>query len=78
MQILTSEQFLETEKGTQARLGLQQLVDNPKYKTLTLYDATVGRKISFVDRHLSFLARHPYINADTYITNLKVMTRHSR
>ena len=75
MQILTLEQFLLTDTGSSAKLELQRMADSPSFHTRPAYDIVTGRRSPFVDRHLNYLAAHPYVKPAAYLTNLKVMVK---
>jgi hypothetical protein len=78
MRILTTEEFAKTEAGVRAKVELQHMVNSTVYTTNSSYDASVGRKLAFFDRHMNYLAKHPYISPVVYISNLRVMTKASR
>ena len=78
MQIVTRKQFLETEAGALAKKELQLMVKSTTYNTHESYDVSVGRTLAFIDRHLNYLLKHPYVNPATYLSNLRVMTKLGR
>ena len=75
MHVLTIDQFLASEAGTHAKAELQRLTENASYHTTMSYDIVVGRQTTFIERHLNYLAAHPYVKPEAYLTNLKVMIR---
>lgn len=75
MQALTRKEFLKTYAGAQAKGELQYMVKSSVYSTNGSYDATTGRNLAFIDRHINYLAKHPYLSPVVYIVNLKVMTK---
>lgn len=78
MQVLSRQEFLLTEKGALAKKELQHMVSSSVYRTHESYDASAGRKLAFLDRHLNYLIKHPYVSPVVYLSNLKVMTRIKR
>lgn len=78
MLIVTREQFLQTDSGALAQVELRRMVNSSAYNTRLSYDATVGRKLTFMDRHINYLVKHPAVNPIVYLSNLRVMTRIKR
>ena len=78
MQILTREEFLQTDAGALAKAELQRMASSTDYGTATTYDAMAGRRLSFVNRHLNYLVKHPQVNAKAYLSNLRIMTKSKR
>ena len=75
MLVTTREQFLKTDAGASAKLELLRMLKSPAYETRVSYDVTVGRELAFIDRHINYLVKHPYINPLVYLSNLRVMTK---
>jgi len=73
---MNQKRFYASEQCTNARLALQQLVDNPQYNTENINYS--GATLSFTERHLLYLSTHPLVKIDGYISNLKLMTHHKR
>jgi hypothetical protein len=78
MQAQTRKQFLETEAGVSAKLELQRMSKSASYNTPVAYDVSVGRELTFIDRHIDYLTKHPYVKPATYLANLRVMTKAAR
>lgn len=78
MQLLTREQFLQTDVGTSAVKELQRMTSSADYTTIKAYDPCVGHKQSFVDRHINYLVKHPHVSPLHYLSNLRVMTKVKR
>lgn len=78
MQIVTREDFLQTEVGAAAQAELQRMVNSGAYTTVAAYDVAVGHKVAFIDRHINYLVKHPHITPTTYLSNLKIMARAKR
>ena len=75
MRVLTSEEFLKTDAGTHAVSELQRMLNSSVYSTQSSYDASADCPLAFIDRHINYLAKHPYVSPVVYITNLRVMTK---
>lgn len=73
---MNQKRFYASEQCSNARLALQQLVDNPQYNTENI--SYSGATLTFTDRHLQYLSTHPLVKIDGYISNLKLMTHHKR
>jgi len=78
MSVLTRAEFLDSEAGTRAKTELQHMVNSSVFETRDSYDPTIGSKQSFLDRHINYLVKHPYINPAAYLSNLRIMTRKTR
>jgi len=78
MQAQTRQQFLLSDGGVHAKSELQRMTKSTTYNTPVAYDVSVGRELTFADRHINYLTKHPYINPTTYLANLRVMTKASR
>ena len=75
MLVTTREQFLKTDAGASARLELMRMLKSPAYDTHVAYDVHVGRDMAFIDRHINYLVKHPYIKPLSYLSNLRAMTK---
>jgi hypothetical protein len=78
MKFVTREQFLESEAGTHARLELQHMSNSADYDTLGMRANQRGDKENFVERHISYLVKHPDVSPAVYLANLRVMTKSKR
>lgn len=78
----TRSQFFTTEEGVHIEQALRQMVEDDRYNTessyspnLTLYPDNL---IPFVEKHKAYLNAHPALNAEIYLANLRLMTKHRR
>ncbi len=78
MRIISRQEYLKTPAGVDAKLELQHMVNSPAYDTSGSRDPQIGKELTFVERHLKYLIRHPYVSAAAYISNLRVMTKSGR
>lgn len=78
MQAITREQFLKTEIGLKTKTELQHMVKSASYNTREAYDATVGSRQTFINRHINYLVKHPGLSPAVYLSNLRVMTKVAR
>lgn len=69
---LTQTKFYASDRCRNARKMLQELVDSPDYETLI---DCLGVELSFKERHLDYLSKHPHIDLTGYMSNLRLMTR---
>lgn len=71
--------FLNSERGAEARQSLMVLSDDPKYNTPATYTSQQSKypdnRLPFVDKHMQYLGMHPQVDARNYIANLRLMTR---
>ena len=58
---------------------LSLLVGNSSYNTTSTYTSNAEKYpdniLPFVDKHIDYLHKHPNINPEQYIANLKMKTR---
>lgn len=75
----TRKGFSDTEEGRAIRAQLQAMVTSSGYITDSSYSANTSlypdNRISFVDRHMEYLAKHPSVDASQYVVNIKLMTK---
>jgi hypothetical protein len=70
--------FLSSEVCVAARLQLATMADDPAYNTPAMYTSNQNysdNQLSFVERHIQYLSTHQNVNVQTYIANLRLMTR---
>lgn len=71
--------FLESEEGIAIKQALQKMAADSAYNTKASYSADAERfpdgSMSFVDKHMDYLRRHPATDPQQYISNLRLMTR---
>ena len=78
MKLPTRQEFLNTPAGSDAKQELKAMVKNPTYDTSGSTSLRTNGGMSFVERHLDYLVRHPYLSPTTYISNLKIMIKTKR
>lgn len=78
MRVPSQQEFLKTPAGAQAKRDLRHMVISQIYDTSGTYDPQKGRGQIFVQRHLEYLIKHPYVSTSAYLSNLRVMTKVKR
>lgn len=78
MRILSPQEFLKTPAGADAQRQLRRLVSSSSYDTNGSYDPGAGRGLTFVERHLDYLMKHPHVSPTAYLSNLRIMTKTGR
>lgn len=78
MRILSRQEFLSTPAGADAKRELQLMVKSSVYDTVGSYDLLTGRELTFVQRHINYLIKHPHVSPSAYISNLRIMTKIGR
>jgi hypothetical protein len=64
--------FYASERCSDARRMLQELVDSTEYETTSLrFDSGVD----FSKRHLDYISKQPHLDLIGYMSNLRLMTR---
>lgn len=78
----TRSQFFTTEEGVHVEEELRAMVADERYNTDSSYspnlDLYPDNLIPFVEKHKAYLMAHPALNAETYLANLRLMTKHRR
>jgi len=78
MRVPSRQEFLKDPVGIDAKRELQRMVSSLSYNTSGSCDPRVGKGLVFVERHLGYLIKHPYVSPQSYLTNLRVMTKVNR
>lgn len=68
--------LFNSEESEYIRRALRLMVTDNKYKTESSYTANVSayptHKMPFVESHLTYLSKHPQLNPDHYLANLRI------
>jgi hypothetical protein len=71
--------FFESEEGLEVAEKLRQMAEDMTFNTASTYSANStlhpDNRISFVEKHMTYLNTHPMINPREYLSNLRLMTR---
>mgnify|MGYP001160619238 CR=1 FL=1 len=71
--------FLESEEGLAIRRVLESMATDSAYNTVSSYSANTAKYpdnvIPFTDKHMEYLSKHPHLELNAYIANVKLMTR---
>lgn len=70
---------LEPSEWDELERILRFMVADDRYITESSYSSNIAlypnHTISFVDRHIEYLHKHPTVDPHLYLANLKLMTR---
>lgn len=70
--------FLGTAEAEEVKQVLRSMVQSDVYKTTPTYttntQAYPDNRIPFVDKHIEYLSRHPNLDIDQYLSNLRLST----
>jgi hypothetical protein len=69
--------FTESEAGKLAHEELMKMAQSKQYTTRTMYSTQDTNGMSFVDKHMKYMSQFPNLNCQQYVSNLKLMTKHS-
>jgi len=73
---LSVKKFLASEEATSLRAELEKMVTSPLFNTKSTYSpASLDSDLLFVDKHMTYLSKHPTTNPQQYLSNLRLMTR---
>ncbi len=68
--------FFDSEVATMAKTELKMMDKDPQYNTQGTFSARyTSNLMPFVERHMKYLSEHPKLDAQHYLSNLKLMTR---
>lgn len=67
--------YLVSEDAVEAKAQLEAMVLNPMYNTRSFYTPQQEADFSFVEKHLAYLSEHPKLSTQTYLANLRLMTK---
>ncbi len=72
-------QYFTTEEGVEIEKSLKEMATDSRYNTESSYSPNLAlypdNSMSFVEKHKAYLNAHPALNADTYLANLRLMTK---
>lgn len=71
--------FSDSENGVKARQILLAMDEDQAYNTAPSYSADSSKYPDnmkpFIDKHMDYLTAHANLNAEHYISNLRLLTR---
>jgi len=78
MRVISRREFLKTPAGIQAKRELQHMVNSSEYSTSERHNPQISNTSKFVERHISYLVKHPQVSPMAYLSNLRVMLKTNR
>ena len=75
VQSLGAKKFLSSEEGDLIRQELEDMMKNPQFNTTSTYSPASVGQLEFVDKHMDYLSKHPAVNRQHYLSNLRLMTK---
>lgn len=78
MRVVSRQEFLSSPVGIQAKRELQHMVNSSVYMTDEKHNPQIDHTSKFVERHISYLVKHPQVSPMAYLSNLRVMLKTSR
>lgn len=79
MALKQRKDYRESIEGQNVIRSLQSMFEDRVYNTGSSYSANTAmypdNLMPFIDKHMNYLIAHPSIEANTYIANLRLMTR---
>ncbi len=71
--------FLESIEAVEIKKRLQLMQSDHTFNTHSTYSADETKypdhQMSFVDKHMTYLATHPGVNPEQYLANLRLISR---
>lgn len=69
-------QFLESDNGKTAYIELLRMVDDAEYNTTSTFSPRAENgTLLFVDKHMNYLCAHLDVNANQYLSNLRLISK---
>lgn len=76
------QDFFETLEGEEIKSILVLIDDSEDYNSPPSYSPNTemyeDNLIPFVEKHMAYIRSHPSVNAQQYVSNLKIISRKSR
>lgn len=72
------KQFLESEDGLWLRKELEAMVESADYNTRPTFTTATISELTFVNKHMEYMCKYPYINHRQYVSNLKLKTKKAK
>lgn len=73
--ILSRQKFLASDEAQLIRTDLKKMTKDPSFNTKSMYSAASADDVTFVEKHMKYLADHPKLNPQQYLSNVRLMTR---
>ena len=73
--ILSRQKFLASDEAELIRVDLKKMTKDPCFNTKSMYSAASVDDVTFVEKHMKYLADHPKLNPQQYLSNVRLMTR---
>ena len=71
-----AKDFLTSAEGIEAYANLMAMVSDKGYKTVSTYSpSSEDGNLLFIDKHMNYLSSHAGVNANQYVSNLKLITK---
>ena len=71
-----AQAFLESDAGQAVYDELLKMIDDDTFNTVSTFSpAAENGTLQFVDKHMNYLCSHLDVNADQYLSNLRLITK---
>lgn len=71
--------FINTDEGQEARKQLIAMFDDNGFNTQSSYSGNTEQYpdnvMPFVEKHITYLIKHPAVDVRQYLANIRLMTR---
>lgn len=78
----SSTSFLRSQEGLEVKNVLIDMMRDDLYNTEATYTPNTDRypdnMVPFVDKHMSYLSSHLWVNPYDYLSNLRLMSRNDK
>jgi hypothetical protein len=73
--LITRTDYFETPEGLKILESLESMSSSDEYVTQDSYTPQSEQLITFTEKHQQYIRKHPNINAQHYVSNLKIICR---
>lgn len=71
-----AQEFLKSEAGVAAYTELVKMLEDDNYNTVSSFSPSAeDGKLLFIDKHMNYLCTHLSVNANQYLSNLRLITK---
>lgn len=71
-----AQEFLKSEAGLAAYSELLKMIEDENYKTVSSFSPSAeDGTLLFIDKHMNYLCTHLGVNANQYLSNLRLITK---
>lgn len=71
-----AQEFIKSEAGQAVLVELLKMVEDSSYNTVSTFSPSAeDGTLLFIDKHMNYLCTHLSVNANQYLSNLRLITK---